>query len=358
MPTRPMIPAHHPFVKAVARSLRRRCGVGPLDRPGTRLIVAVSGGADSVALLRAVAALAVRRRWRMEPAVGHIQHHLRPEAEGDAGFVAELAGRLGLPFVRADVDPSVSQGNLEADARRARYAALADMADRLDARYVVTAHHGDDQLETVLMRLLRGSSVRGLSAMAWRRRLLPDRPTVLIRPMLAVDRGMVTRFLDDLGQPWQHDHTNDDVSRLRARLRRDVLPVLRDIRPDAPAQAVSQADHLRQISRWLDTTIGQAESTVTTEGVTDQRPGDPMLSISEIDRERARALPGGPVLLTGVLRGVLGRLDVDSDKLGNRALGPIVRAIRDTQGGQRRFELSGGVHVVVDRQTVRIQKQS
>ena len=168
MPSRRDLP-HHPLVRAVAEGLRHHCGV----REGARLIVAVSGGADSVALLRALAILAPRRNWNLNLAVGHVQHHLRKRgAEADARFVAALAKKLELPFLRADLEPPrPAKGNREDWARKERYGALAEMAQAFGASFMVTAHHGDDQLETMLMRLVRGCSVRGLAGMRWRRRL-------------------------------------------------------------------------------------------------------------------------------------------------------------------------------------------
>jgi tRNA(Ile)-lysidine synthase len=377
--------AHHPFVKALARGLRRRCGV----REGNRLLVAVSGGADSVALLRGLAALAPRRGWRLQLAVGHVQHHLRAarHAEGDARFVARLAEKLDLPFFRADLRPprrasggggGGGGGNREAWARQARYQALSTMAQGFGAHLVVAAHHGDDQLETVFMRLLRGASVRGLAGMHWRRRIdLPKQgetnsdsstraerapargqqtlqttaagsgpveqgtPMILIRPLLALDRQDVRRFLGDIGQDWREDHTNADVTRLRAALRHRVLPALREIHPGAARKTVRLADHFRQVAALLDRAVSAAENRVL------RRRGR-----AEMHRTEARLLE--PVVLTGLLRRLLGDAGVPPDRLGARAVRPICRAIRDHTGGRRRFTLHGAVKVTVEREKVTI----
>src|SRR5690606_36470749 len=110
----------------------------------------------------------------------------------------------------------------------------------------------DDQLETMLMRLLRGSSVRGLAGMAWRRRLPatidPLRRPVL-RPMLAVTHAQAVAVLRDIGQPWREDLTNADITRWRAALRHQVLPALAAIRADAPHKAVALGEHLRQVRK-------------------------------------------------------------------------------------------------------------
>ena len=239
------------------------------------MIIAVSGGADSVALLRTLAALANRRTWQLKLAVGHIQHHLREEAEADAQFVAELSDQLDLPFLRTDLDLTQVRGNLESVARKERYRALRTMAAEFDASSIVTAHHGDDQLETLLMRILRGSSSRGLGCMAWRRKLQPGSPVVLLRPMLAVDRQQVVEFLGDLNQTWCQDHTNADRSRLRARLRHDVIPVLHDVCHDAAAKSVATADHMRQFHQVVESAAFAIPNNQSYEGRTDHRVGSP-----------------------------------------------------------------------------------
>lgn len=338
---------HHKLVKAVAGALRHRCGVTP-GKPA-RIIVAVSGGADSTALLRAMALLSRRRTWRLELAVGHVQHHLRPEteSEGDAAFVAELARTLDLPLLRADLDGASlrSEGNVEAAARRARYQALSVMAQSFDASSVAVAHHADDQLETVLMRLLRGASARGLAGMAWRRRLRADGPAgaaaTLIRPMLGIDRQTVAEFLKLISQTWREDATNAAGDRTRSRLRRDVLPVLRQLTPDAARRSVRLGEHLRQVNHVVNGMVEQAADRVA-------RAGDTLI----VDRVDARGLP--VVVLGGLLRRLLRESGADGDALGRRALDPIMRAVRDHHGGVRRFRLDG-VELTLDRSTLTLR---
>lgn len=356
-----MMAQRHLFVNAVSTGLRRRCGVGA----GERLLVAVSGGGDSIALLRALINMAGQRDWQIELAVGHVQHHLRDgeasegpghsvggrpvdrgggdggDAEQDAVFVEALAGQFDLPFYRVDLDLSSEVGNVEAAARRGRYHALAAMAETFRTRYVVCAHQADDQLETVLMRMLRGASVRGLSGMAWRRRLLTGRQTRLIRPMLGVDRKSAERYLQDLDQPWREDHTNRDLSRSRARLRHEVLPVLRGMRPDVAVKSVGLTDHMRAVARIVEDAIELAADRVMWSD-----------GSATFDRADARSLPR--VVLVGLLRRILSAAGAVPDKLGSRTMNPVVRAIRDRQGGQRSFDLSGNVCLQITRDTVRI----
>lgn len=317
--------AHHPLVKAVAAALRQRCGV----REGEHVLAAVSGGADSVALLRALATLAPRHRWRLKLTVAHVDHQWRPDSADDAAFVRELAGSLNLPHVSRRLD--LPDRN-EAAARDARYAALNDMAADAGATHIATAHHGDDQLETLLMRMLRGAAVGGLGGIAWRR-------GNVIRPMLAVDRAAVTDYLRALDQPWREDPTNRDVSLTRNLLRHEVLPVLRKLQPEAHRKAGELADHLRMVSEWIE----QETDTNT--------PGD-----DELSRQSARGLH--PMLAAQVLRRMLERAGVPPDRLGRGALDALVRAARDTAGGTRTFDLADGVAVLIDRDVVRVVRKA
>lgn len=334
------MPSRHGFVKAIAPVLRHQCDV----KAGASIMVAVSGGADSVALLRTLAAIAPRRRWQLQLTVAHVQHHLRGNAaEQDADFTRLLAGQLGIPFTRCDLDLTAEQENLEDRARKARYAVLGKLAQQHGASFVATAHHGDDQLETLLMRLLRGSSVRGMAAMAWNRRLSPGTDVRLIRPMLHCDRASVVSFLRDLGQPWREDHTNYDVTRLRALLRRDVLPQLHQIRPDVARKAVQFAQHMRSMHRLLNDAVEQARADYTRCDV------DGSVSI---DRPSLRRI-GDPVLYQ-LLRRLLIEMNLGADTLTRRALMPIINAACDRKGGHRRFDLSENIQVMVTRQTLRI----
>ncbi len=353
---------HHPLVKAVALGLRRRCGVGE----GAHVLVAVSGGGDSVALLRALAALKDRRRWRLQLTVGHVQHHLRgDQAEQDAGFVQELARQLKLPRLRRDLDLSGVAGNVENAARRARYGALVQMARECGAQFIATGHHGDDQLETLLMRMLRGAGTAGMRGIAWRRRVdsgfrdqgsaedgcdtsssknpnpQSPTPTTLIRPMLAVTRAQVTDYLHTVDQPWREDHTNADVSRWRARLRAEVLPVLEAIRPGAGRKATGFADHLRDVHRVLDEAVEAALRYV-------DHDGDQVTLSREAAKRMSRAV------LSGLIRRLLLDMGAAGDKLGAKQLGQVVRAIRDKEGGERTFTFANGVTLTVTRDQVSI----
>ncbi|HEX7021661.1 MAG TPA: tRNA lysidine(34) synthetase TilS, partial [Trueperaceae bacterium] len=175
--------------------------VAELAPKAKTFLVAVSGGSDSVALLRLLKGSA----YRLE--VAHFDHALREGSAADAEFVAELAASLSLPFhqERADVARiAADRGwNLEDGARRLRYAFLARTAKRVGADAILTGHTLDDQAETVLMQLLRGAAF--LSGM-------PARRSSLIRPLLNIPHAELRAYLEELGQPYLRDPTNQDLS--------------------------------------------------------------------------------------------------------------------------------------------------
>jgi tRNA(Ile)-lysidine synthase len=183
---------------------------------GERVLVGVSGGADSVALLVALRALAPE--WRLELHVLHVDHQLRTDSARDAAFVEALGGRLGVPVTveRVRVRPG---GSLEAAARLARHTALEATATRLGARRIALGHTADDQAETVFMRLFEGAGVRGLAA-------IPPVRGRIIRPLIEMRRRDVEHALRSAGVEWIDDPTNRDPKFLRNRIRHELLPLL------------------------------------------------------------------------------------------------------------------------------------
>ena len=197
----------------------------PQDWKDVTVLVAVSGGGDSTALLRGLAAIRLTGDGRLIAA--HVNHKLRGESsDADQAFVGKLCRTLGVQCEVATVaiDAAGRQGQgIEAAARRARYAAMEEMAGRLGARFVVTAHTADDQAETILHRILRGTGVRGLAGMSRARRL---GPATLLRPLLGTSRAEVTAYLNDFAQPYCTDSSNCDLRFTRNRIRRELLPLL------------------------------------------------------------------------------------------------------------------------------------
>jgi tRNA(Ile)-lysidine synthetase-like protein len=211
--------------------------------PDRRTLIACSGGADSAALAICLASASAGARRSL--VLGHVLHDLRPAAPAldDRDRTRELADRLGVSFLEREVRVGAQPGNAEANARKARYAALVDMASEAHCSFIATAHHADDQLETVLMRLVRGSGLRGLAGVYASRRV--GAGITLVRPMLVATRADSVRICSLARYVPATDATNDDTTRLRAALRARVLPVLRELNPGVAAHSVELASAAR-----------------------------------------------------------------------------------------------------------------
>ena len=202
-----------------------------LLKPGMRLAVAVSGGADSVALLRTLVEAALEIGLVLS--VAHMHHGIRgAEADLDAEFVAGLAAELGLMQHRKDVDAVTEareqRETLEEAGRRLRYGWFRELLDEGAVDAVATAHTLDDQAETVLHRLLRGAWTEGLSGIY---PVLKEQRGEIVRPFLGVRRVEIEAWLSHIGQSWREDATNADTAYTRNRLRRELLPVLGTYNP-------------------------------------------------------------------------------------------------------------------------------
>ena len=198
------------------------------------VVVAVSGGADSVALLRAL--YEVRAGAKQQLIVAHINHRLRGvESDADQSFVEKLCGQLSLELTtgasnRQLVAGAAPQGS-EDEYRTERYRFLSLVADQRGARYVATAHTADDQVETILHHVIRGTGLAGLSGIPRTRPLTVG--ATLTRPLLEVSRGEVLQYLTQLGQPFREDSSNTSVEYTRNRIRHELLPLLeRDFSPN------------------------------------------------------------------------------------------------------------------------------
>jgi tRNA(Ile)-lysidine synthase len=201
---------------------------------GETVLVAVSGGADSVALLYILAQLAPA--WRLGLSILHVDHQLRPDSWRDGEFVARIAARVGVPAEVATVVVTPG-GSLEASARIARYRALEAHASRQGAHRIAVAHTADDQAETVLMRLLEGAGARGLAG-------IPPVRGRVIRPLIAETRASLRAFLTELGVEWIEDPSNQDRRLLRNRIRHELLPLLAASYNPAIVQALARTGRL------------------------------------------------------------------------------------------------------------------
>src|SRR5260221_20942 len=218
-------------------------------RPGDRVGVAVSGGADSVALLLLL--LELREKLGVVLSVVHFNHKLRGRAsDGDEKFVAKLAAKHGLEFHSASVyvakKAKEERANLEDAARRARYDYFRSLAESGVCGRVAVAHTADDQAETVLAHLLRGTGLAGLGG------IHPVAGPV-IRPLLGVRRDELRNILRAGKQTWREDATNRDTKRMRARIRKKLLPLLeKQLQPSIVEHLTSLAELAQEDEAFLD----------------------------------------------------------------------------------------------------------
>ena len=197
---------------------------------GETIVVAVSGGADSTALLLALEELKTINKLAVDICVAHLDHRLRKSSGSDAKWVKDLATKLGYRSVigRSKVAETAheSGNNLEQTAREARYAFLERTAKKMSANYVLTAHTMDDQAETVLMRLMRGSAAAGLGGMEAVRSLAKNSSIKLVRPLLWARRSDTENYCRLRKTEFLSDEMNDDQSFARVKVRKQLLPLM------------------------------------------------------------------------------------------------------------------------------------
>ncbi len=243
-----------------------KAGLQRCEFQGDRILVGVSGGADSVALLRGLARLSKSGAAgsqtttdRFEIVAAHIDHQIRDDSKDDAKWVRSLAAELNLEcrIETADVLARVAetQESIEEAARKARYEALSRIAQEEACSAVAVAHTADDQAETVLHHLVRGTSVTGLRGMLWNRPLndgLDEFGVKLIRPMLEIRRAELEAWLAEIGQPFRTDSTNDDDTLTRNRIRHQLLPTLeQEFNPQIRKVLGTLAGHATEVSDLL-----------------------------------------------------------------------------------------------------------
>jgi tRNA(Ile)-lysidine synthase len=256
------------YPRAVLATARRRRLLSPDDV----VLAALSAGPDSTALVAALAAL--RDAGAIAKVVAlHVDHGLRPGGAEDAACAAETCARLGVPFESVRV--RVGAGNVQAEARRARYAALREAAARAGATRIATGHTRADQAETVLLRLLRGSGARGLSG-------IPPRRGAIVRPLIDRPRAEGIAWLRELGLRWREDPSNATPRYARNRLRLSLWPQLLLLAPAAERALARAADLCRDDERAL----AQRARGIVTGGA----PADVAALLSEPRAVRQRAV--------------------------------------------------------------------
>ena len=246
-----------PFLRRVASFIDAK----HLLAPKASVVVGVSGGPDSVALLAALRELTREPARDYKLTVAHLDHALRAEAADDAAFVAGLAEQWRLPCIaeRRDVAARAAQSAISAEeaARVVRYEFLQEAAERAGATHVAVGHHADDNVETILYRVLRGTHLRGLAGIPPSRALSGGSEVLLVRPLLTCRREEIETFCTRARLTWRHDPSNSDRRFTRNFIRHELLPLVRRrLNPRADAALLRLADAAQQAEGVLSELAG------------------------------------------------------------------------------------------------------
>lgn len=329
-----------------------------LLQPGDRVMAAVSGGADSVALLRVLEEL--RAELGIVLSVGHFNHKIRgAEAEADEQFVRELSERLGLEFYcgSGDVPAHAREKklSLETAARELRHAWFAEIVGNGRAAKIATAHTLDDQAETVLMRVLRGAGTRGLAGIApW------QREKRLVRPLLEITRAEIEDYLRGLKQPWREDASNRDLSHTRNRVRHELLPLLQ--RGYNPAIRQTLAD-VGEVARAEDAFLEAQAAKEFQRRVREGKPGRDGRNVAAGQKQtlaiELAALSGiDPALQRRVLRRMAEELGgtLEFKHIQQILLQQTMRLAGEREG-RRKLELPGGLIAMFTLRELQITRE-
>ena len=288
-----------------------------LVAPGDKVLLALSGGADSTALLCLF--LEIRSQLDLELAVAHLNHGLREEeSEADAEFVRSLAADYHLPCVVEKLPPRERPkgGNAEARAREQRYRFLQRIGDSLGAQRIALAHTRNDQAETVLLRLLRGSGSLGLAAIP------VSRAERFIRPLLSIEREELRTYLRSRGVGWREDSSNRDLRFARNKVRHELIPWLeKSFNPAIVEVLARTAENLRGDAESLEWLVGDLAG----------RHADPADARLGWRRSWLNTLPAG--LRSQLVRHAFGILDPGKPVL-KKQVDAILELLQDHKSGK------------------------
>jgi len=294
---------------------------------GDHVVVGVSGGADSLCLLHLLHAL--KDRWHLRLTVAHLDHMLRgEESRKDAEFVRGIADGLGIPCVveQRDVRAYKEKKNLSLQeaAREVRYAFFMDVLRKCDAHKIAIGHHADDQAETILMRLLRGASLRGLTGIP------PVRDGIIIRPLIEVTRREIEEYLQEKNISYIRDTSGSEQHYLRNKIRHGLMPLLqKEYNPQIVKAFTSMAETLRADSDMLEDVVEQAVA-----GCLAQGRGEMRCSLDLLKKY-------SPSLRGRMFRTMISRLKGDTRALSFKHIDAVCR-LAEGQGPSRLVLLPGG----------------
>ena len=302
---------------------------------GQHVLVGVSGGPDSVALLSLLCRL--RSSWKLTVTALHCNYGLRgKESDEDQAFVTALCGGFQVPLVtrRLDVSHRAPRTSLQAEARELRYTVLLDTAKEFRADHIALGHTADDQAETVLLWMLRGAGLTGLSGMPM------AREGAIIRPLLEVTRDQILGYLKEAGLSHRHDSSNDKLVYRRNQVRHQLLPVLKRMSPSSVQALCRLADLCREDHRYLDTQVAH----LILNDVREDPEG------WTIDRPYVQRLP--LAMQRRLLRELLRRCEPLSQAPSARSVDRILRCVASGKSDLR--DSIRGTAVILTRSAVRI----
>ena len=241
------MPSHFPWTPLHAK-IHRTIRARHLLEPKQRILVAVSGGQDSLCLIKLL--LDLQSKWDWHLGIAHCDHRWRSDSQANAQHVANLAQTWNTAFYLQTASENLSI-NSEATARNWRYQVLADVAQKHDYNCIVTGHTASDRAETLLYNLMRGSGTDGLQALNWKRPL--DGDIMLVRLLLEITRTQTGQFCQDLQLPVWEDSTNQDLKYARNQIRQELIPYLREnFNPQVESALFQTAELLQAEVEYLE----------------------------------------------------------------------------------------------------------
>ena len=332
------------LLKKLDRVLREKPGITAGDRIG----VAISGGADSVALLLLL--LELREKLGFEVLMAHFNHKLRGKAsEQDERFVAKLAKKHGVGFFleREDIaaKAKAERGNLEDTGRRARYAFFEKLVREQGLKLVAVAHTADDQAETVLAHILRGTGLAGLGG-------IHPQAGVIFRPLLEIRRSELRKYLKSRRQSWREEASNRDVKRMRARIRRKLMPFLeKQFQPGLTERLSQMAAMAREDEAFLQETANLQLLAAGKFSGGEFRISTKNLLAGESGAQQIDAIS------KRMIRQIVGKVKPRAGQLGAGHVKSVMELARKEGGGQA-LQLPGGVEVRREKDALRFLPRS